>query len=440
MTLYYLKLAMIGIRGNPAQAALMVIAIALGVGVCMSIGAVNYLMGKNPIPHKSDQLFYVQLDNWDPNHPFNTNEPPDQVTWRDADALMSAKRGYRQTKNTRYSMVVRPDDPEIRPFQVNACGNTTDFFDMFETPFLYGSGWPSESERGRFDADLVVVLSRETNERIFGGVNSLGRDIRLGEHLFRVVGVLDEWNPVPKFYDLTNNPFGDAEDLYFPVDLPYQISSSLQRTGNTNCWKGAPGGFRGFLGSECIWLQYWVELRNDQERDEYMQFLNDYVAEQRENGRFQRPTDNRLSNVGEWLDKQRVVEPGAQMMLAVALMFLAVCLLNTVGLLLSKFLGKAPEVGVRRALGASRRTLLYQYLIETSLVGVTGGILGLLMTWLGLEAMMAIFGSEAANLMKLDSTMVVATVVLALISSISAGLYPTWRACNISPASQLRSQ
>jgi putative ABC transport system permease protein len=109
-------------------------------------------------------------------------------------------------------------------------------------------------------------------------------------------------------------------------------------------------------------------------------------------------------------------------------------------LLLSKFVGKSTEIGVRRALGASRGSLFYQYLVETALIGLAGGILGLLLTWLGLESMHAIFGSEAANLMRLDLNMVVAAVVLAIASSIGAGLYPTWRACNIDPAAQLKSQ
>lgn len=447
MTLYYLKLALISIRGNPGNTAVMVGAIALGVGVCMSIVTVNYLMAKNPIPHKSDQLFYVQLDNWSPNHPFaSPDEPPDQLTWQDAEALMQAKKAYRQTKSARFSVVVQPENPDIRPFQVNVRGNNADFFQMFDTPFLYGSGWPAESEPGGFASDLLVVLSRETNDRLFGGENSVGRDVRLGvaagdiRPVFRVVGVLDEWRPIPKFYDLTNDPFGNIEDIFIPFDLPYAISAGMERQGNTNCWKPTGAAFRALLGSECIWIQYWVELRNQLERDEFMQFLDAYTTEQKATGRFQRPLNNRLSNVQEWLDNQRVVQPEAKMLLAIAVMFLAVCLLNTIGLLLSKFLGKASEVGVRRALGASRRTLFYQYLIETSLIGVTGGVFGLLLTWFGLAAMLAIFGSEAANLLQLDLTMVAFAIGLAVVSSIAAGLYPTWRACSITPASQLKSQ
>jgi putative ABC transport system permease protein len=402
MTLYYLRLALISIRGNPAHTALMVVAIALGVGVCMCMVTVNYLMAKNPIPEKSEQLFYVQLDNWDPSRPYNSpNEPPNQITWQDGQALMTAKRAFRETKNAKFTSVLLPADPAIRPFQVVVRGNHADFFPMFNVPFLFGSGWSRESERGTFDSDQVVVLSRETNDRLFGGENSVGKDIRLSVGgtgaMFRVVGVMDEWHPTPKFYDLTNNPFGDGEDIYIPLEMPYRISEQLERSGNMNCWKATGGALRAILGSECVWMQYWVELRTELEKEEYLQFLNNYVTEQKEAGRFERPLNNRLSSVTEWLDINRIVQPEALMLLAVGIMFLGVCLLNTIGLLLSKFLGKAPEVGVRRALGASRRTLFYQYLIETSVIGTSGGVLGLLLTWLGLEAMLAIFGNDAKN-------------------------------------------
>ncbi|MEM7359206.1 MAG: ABC transporter permease [Pseudomonadota bacterium] len=441
MTGYYLRLAMISIRKHPAHTLLMIVAIALGVAVCMSMVTVNYLMAKNPIPEKSEQLFYVQLDNWNPDNAFRSpNDPPDQVTWQDARALVEAGQAHRQIKSASFSMVVEPEDPEIRPFQVSVRGTHADFFPMFNVPFLFGDGWSRESERGMFDSDLVVVLSKATNERLFGGIDSVGRDVRIGTATYRVVGVMDEWRPVPKFYDVTNNFFGNPEDVFMPFDVDYKIASTRQRQGSMNCWKPTAPAFRAILGSECVWMQMWVELRDSSEKEEYLQFLNNYVSEQKEQGRFERPMNNRLQSVTEWMDYNEIVQPEAKMMLAIAVMFLVVCLLNTVGLLLSKFIGKSAEASVRRALGASRATLFYQYLIETLIIGIAGGLLGLLLTWFALEAMTAMFGELASNLMTLDVNLMIMTIILAMASSIGAGLYPTWRACSIPPAAQLKSQ
>ena len=87
---YYLKLGLLSIRRNPLMSALMVAAIAVGIGACMSILTVNYAMSGNPIPQKSEQLFYVQLDSWDPHSPNDDGsfDPPDQMTYTDAMALM----------------------------------------------------------------------------------------------------------------------------------------------------------------------------------------------------------------------------------------------------------------------------------------------------------------------------------------------------------------
>ena len=350
-------------------------------------------------------------------------------------ALIEAGRAYRQTASAGTSLVVEPEERDGKPFIATGRATFADFFPMFDVPFLYGSGWTGDADANR---ELVTVLSRATNERVFGGVDSVGRNIRMGQRLYRVVGVLDDWGPVPRFYDITTGPFDRVEDVFVPFNV--MVDLNLSRRGNTNCWKPADGGFDAFLSSECIWIQFWAELRDANERDAYLGFLNDYVSEQKKLGRFQRELNNAVSDVNEWMSKQRVVQDEAKMMLAVATMFLAVCLLNTIGLLLSKFMSKAPEIGLRRALGASRSTLFYQYLVESACIGVVGGVVGLALTWLGLKGLLAIFGDIISNLLTLDWVMVVTAVVLAIIASVAAGLYPTWRACSIEPAAQLKSQ
>jgi putative ABC transport system permease protein len=141
----------------------------------------------------------------------------------------------------------------------------------------------------------------------------------------------------------------------------------------------------------------------------------------------------------EWLEYEEVVADDAQIMLWLAFMFLFVCLVNTVGLLLAKFSRKASEIGLRRAIGASRNDIFVQHIIETACIGLLGGLLGLVFAFIGLEGIKLLYGDFMRNLVKLDLTMVSFAFLLALISSILAGLYPTWRACAIAPAAQLKS-
>ncbi|MEO8460077.1 MAG: ABC transporter permease, partial [Dokdonella sp.] len=142
MFTYYLQLGIRSLRRNPVLTLLMVLGIALGVGTSMTTLTVFYLMGSDPIPWKSDRLHYVQVDNWDPNRAFTEDgDPPDQLTYRDATALMDAGRAERQAAMYKISMPVQPENPEIKPF--NTLGRVTgaDFFAMFEPPFKYGGGW-----------------------------------------------------------------------------------------------------------------------------------------------------------------------------------------------------------------------------------------------------------------------------------------------------------
>ena len=91
---YYLRLGVLSIKANPALSALMVAAIGVGIGACMTIVTIQYIMSGNPIPEKSDQLHYVRVDNWSPNEAYDEpNEPPEQLTYLDATALARSGAG-----------------------------------------------------------------------------------------------------------------------------------------------------------------------------------------------------------------------------------------------------------------------------------------------------------------------------------------------------------
>lgn len=434
---YYLKLGWLSIRRNPLLSALMVAAIAVGIGASMTIITVNYVMSGNPIPQKSDQLYYVQLDSWDPiDHDNEGFEPPDQMTYLDAMALMKADKAYRQIASNRSGLVLEPQGEGERPFSVTSRNTWADFFPMFDLPFLHGSGWDDSADD---NLEKVVVLSKEINERVFGGENSVGRSVRLNGMNFQVVGVVDKYLPVPRFYDVTTGAFDEPAEVYIPFNVGVEYEFS--RNGNTSCWKAPDGdGFEAFLNSECVWIQFWAELRNDEEKQDYMAFLNAYTQQQKEMGRFPRPLNNRLSNVMEWMEIEEVVEDDAQVMLGLSLLFLVVCLLNTIGLLLAKFLGKSGDISLRRALGATRGSLFVQHMIESGLIGLGGGVLGIGLTWLGLRGIKMLFGEFVENLVGLDWVMILTAIGLAIVSALLAGLYPTWRACRIAPASQLKLQ
>ena len=127
-------------------------------------------------------------------------------------------------------------------------------------------------------------------------------------------------------------------------------------------------------------------------------------------------------------------------MMLVSFSFLFVCVLNAMGLMLAKFMGRAADIGVRRALGANRRAILAQCLIEAGVVGLAGGVLGVVLTMLGLMALRGVLSEQIVELTNLDPTGVGIALLLAIFATIIAGLYPTWRAAHVQPAWQLKAQ
>jgi len=435
---YYLKLSALSIRQNPILSALMVAAIATGIGACMTIVNIDYVMSGDPIPHRSELLYHVQLDNWSPYEAARDPDfPPDQTTYLDSVELVAAGEARRQVVSYRTGRVIEPQGQDQLPLQVSSRSTTADFFAMFDTPFLYGSGWDQAADDHR---EYVVVLTRAINEQLFGGENSVGRTVVMNGEPYRVTGVLDEWQPVPRFYDVSNGAFDEVEEVYLPFSV--SISLELSSNGNTNCWKMPDGGdWQAFVNSECVWMQVWVELHGADEVQQYQAFLDAYAESQKALGRFERPLNNRLKNVMEWMQDQEVVEEDVQVLLGLAALFLIVCLLNTIGLLLAKIMRRSGDISLRRALGATRRAVFAQYVVEAGIIGLGGGLLGIALTWLGLQGINLLYGEFEfiERVIGMDWVIILATIGLAILSALAAALYPTWRACSIHPASQLKT-
>jgi putative ABC transport system permease protein len=433
---YYFNLALRSFGRNKVLTALMVLAIALGIGASMTTLTVFHILSGDPIPQKSDKLFYPRMDPRSMRGFTPGDDPAEQMSRFDAEALLRDKRGDRQAVMTGGNMPVEAADGKLQPFSVDSRYTTADFFPMFDVPFRYGSGWSTADDEAR---SKVAVISSALNEKLFGGGNSVGKTLLAANHSFRIVGVLDEWRPTPKFYDLTNDRFTEVEQVFVPFHTSRVLKLNTQ--GSVDCWDDTGSDEEGTFGvnAPCVWLQYWVELGSADKVKAYRQYLENYVSQQRASGRFERPANVRLHSVMEWLDDQNAVPGDVRLQMWLAFGFLMVCLLNTVGLLLAKFMRRSSEIGVRRALGASRREIFSQYLVEAGTIGIAGGIAGLGLALLGLWAVRQ-QPAGYAELAHLDVTMLLTTFVLALVSSVLAGLLPAWRAMQIAPAIQLKSQ
>jgi putative ABC transport system permease protein len=430
---YYLRLGFASLRRNPVLTALMVLTLAVGVSASMTTLTILLGMSGDPIPHKSDRLLVPLIDNRPLEGAGNDPDPPQQLTWRDAEALWTAARADRQVPLFGMSPTVDPGRADLAPFFSDGIATGRDFFAMFEAPFLVGGSWTAEHDR---DAAPVVVLGRDLAERNAGGGDEQG------DHPVR-----------PRVHrDRRDRPLAAAAAL-----LPAGRRQSLhrQRAGvHADPHRDAardglrrqhqlqqPSGRTRFPGPAEVRVHHDPVLGRGRRRRgaARLRRLPRRLRAGTEGAgpaaaRPEQPLARRAR-----VDVQGVVENDTRTAAWLSFGFLLVCLVNTVGLLLAKFSSRPGEIGVRRALGAARREIIRQYLTEAAVIGLVGAVVGVLMTW-GALAYIRGYNRRMELIAQLDLPMLLTAVAVAVGAAILAGLLPTWRACQVLPAMQLKSQ
>ena len=437
MFLYNLRIAAKSLRRNPVLTTLLIGAIALGICVSTTFVALRHIFEKDPLPGVSQNLHYVRLDNWDPTRAYNADDPnslPTMTTYRDARELRKSTIPVRQTASYTAGFFVFPEKKRGTPYSTNVRMVYSDFFPMFHLPFQYGSGWDKAADA---KPEQVVVIDSAENEKLFGGGNNVGKSVRIGERDYKVVGILAPWRPSFRYYDFASNLAPSPEGFYMPFNFTTVLE--LFPSGNSDGWKSPDGNdYQSALNSEQTFLSLWVELPTTGQQAAYREVLTNYIRDQKKHGRFERPLHFELTSMPDLMDEVKVVPPAVKSMSIVSLLFLAVCSLNLVGLLLGKFLGRVPEVSVRRALGASKWQVFLQHVVECELVGAAGGAIGLVLSIGVLKLIAKALPNGGA--ISLDLEMVAISVFLSLVAGLMAGLYPSWRVCSVAPAMQLKVQ
>ena len=450
MFFYYLQLGFRQIKNSPVLSAFIVLAIALGIGVSMTMLSLYHALTYNPAEEKSEQLYAVQLaaygeelDSWG-----QADGLPIQVTHQDAMNLRKSTVPDRQTpfyavnevverKPAVLEKVTDPGDEKTLFKQYGGRVVDNDFFDMFGLEFVAGGSWSEQVDK---NPAYDIVISESLRDWAFAEQEVLGKTLKIEGFEFTVVGVFKAWNPQPFYVDLTNGNFPEHGPAFF---YPYSLTLELEfyPYGNIMGWQPTVlNEYKDFAESEYIWQLFWVEMKDQETVEAYRDFLAGYTEEQQQLGRFTNPQGRgQFRSVSEWLSYNQVVNEDNKVLLGLSLMFLLVCLVNTVALLLAKFLRNLAGAGVRRALGASKLDIFCQYLIEVSVLGGIGGFIGVVFAIFGLWGVRLLY-PEFSQIAYLNFSMLLMAVVISLLASLLSGFYPALRVCQTQPSVFLKTQ
>ena len=409
---------------------MLILAIGLGIGVSMTMIALVHVMTRDPVPATSRNLFY----------PFINASPPGwqgrggmSFTWTDVSGLLDAHKADLQAAMSGGRALVSSSEGRSRPFYTSGHYVTAEFFSLVSAPFTSGSGWTFQEDNER---SRVVVLNGELAKTLFGSASPIGEMIHLDDADYRVAGVLSDWHPQPLFYGGLSGEYAFGEGDQFFVPLTTALDQKMQVVGGMSCWGSAEDPRR---GDQCEWLQFWVRLDSAEHQAAYIEFLRNYWKDQQKYGRMLRLPEPRLDSLMDRLRHLELVPDDISRQLFLAQLFLVICLLNAMGLLFAKFLQIAPQICIRRALGAKRMDIFSQLMSEAIVVGVLGGVLGAVLATLGVS-LIRTQPDRYAQLAHLDVAMLALTLCLALLSSLLAALVPAWWACRIPPAQELKLQ
>ncbi len=377
------------LRKSPGFSAVVMLTLALGIGANTGIFSVVNTVLLRPLPYKEPERlttlfhFYPVLN--------NLEAPVSAPGFKDYQARpffesAAVETGWGPT-------VTGSGDPQ----RLTGSIVSGDYFTVLGVPAMIGR--PLRRDEDEPGKNKVVVLSYGLWQRLYGGDRSVvsgGRKMILNDEPFEIVGVMP-----PHFRDFWNRP----AEIWSPLALP-------------------PEAFARNRGNE--FLNFIGRLKTGVSHETARKEMTAYAQQ------LKRDFPNLFG--GAWSLKTKPLADQAiggikpslyRLLWAVGFVLLIACA-NVANLMLVRAAARQKEVVIRTALGAQRGQLIRQLLVESVLLGVCGGALGLGLAQLGVRALIAINPTSLprADEISIDTNVLLFTLVIAVVTGVLFGLVP----------------
>lgn len=400
-------IAIEALRSNKVRAALTILGIVIGVATVMAmaavIGGIRASVTEEIESIGPTSFVVSRFDNTELN--FTAERPPwegtPQITLAEAELLADLPSVQSVTVALNASATLRRDERSVSG--VNVQGQSADWTNYTRGDFIAGRNYlPTDVARSA----PVAVLAEETAEALFANRPAVGREVRFDGARFEVIGV---YRPKPNLFAGA----GPSNTAWIPH------SAATKR-----------------LDVDDRWTQLLIVPTAGASQEEAM---DDVTAALRVSRGLRPGEENnfaliRQEAVAELFD--RLTGVFFLVMLTLSGIGLMVGGIGVVAIMMISVTERTREIGVRKALGATRREILWQFLIESVTVTTIGGVLGLLLGGGG-AALIAAFTPIPASVPL--GTIVAALLVFA-VSGILFGVVPATRAARLDPVEALRHE
>ena len=403
--------ALRGFAKHPGFLAAAVLSLALGIGANTAIFSVASALLLRPLPYpQADRLVILWnrspgigiTEDW-----FSTAQYIDVKT--NGGSLEQVGIAYGGNDN------LTGDGP---PERISTVRLSSNLLPLFGARAQVGRLFTAEEDT-RIPAATALLAHATWIRRYGGDPNVIGRRIELNGRSFEVVGVLTADFSLPHEVLPTLGNAGEPA-IVIPQPLAPTAAQTRNREDYNIVGRLKPGASAGQLQREMDALT--TRLRRD---------FPDFYP----------PNGGLTFSV---LPLQEHVVGGARRSLAILTGAVAGVLIiacaNVANLLLSRGVGRRKELAIRAALGAGRRRIVRQLLVESVLLGLAGGAVGLLFAFWGLAWMQALGSMSVPRLheIRIDAVVLLFTTALSIVSAVLFGLFPAMRAANVDLQTELK--